>query len=295
MIGKEETISNLQEKKISTYLSGKNFHDENFPVASLLISPQIKRVIRYFYHFARMSDDIADNSKLSKNKKQEILNFFGEMIEKSQKSDISTINNIISLFKTLPSTKRYSKELLKAFLLDTKKKRYKNWEELLLYCSYSANPVGRFFIYTTYKLNRIELNDKKKIFESSDNLCTSLQIINHLQDCKSDYINFDRVYIPLDGFKRYSLNVNVLKKKKSPIDFIFLKNELISKVEDLLLETADGLKLIKEWRLRKETFIILNIAKRLCFLLKNNDPLEKNIKLTRIDLIFCFIKGIIYD
>ena len=61
------------------------------------------------------------------------------------------------------------------------------------------------------------------------------------------------------------------------------------------LDTANGLKLIKEWRLRKETFIILNIAKRLCFLLKKNDPLEKKIKLTRIDLIFCFIKGIIYD
>ena len=90
-------------------------------------------------------------------------------------------------------------------------------------------------------------------------------------------------------------DINDLKKKKAPIDFIFLKNELISKVEDLLLDTANGLKLIKEWRLRKETFIILNIAKRLCFLLKNNDPLEKKIKLTRIDLIFCFIKGIIYD
>ena len=53
--------------------------------------------------------------------------------------------------------------------------------------------------------------------------------------------------------------------------------------------------MIDIWKLKKETLIIFNIAKRLCFLLKNNDPLEKKIKLSRIDLIFCFIKGIIYD
>ena len=105
----------------------------------------------------------------------------------------------------------------------------------------------------------------------------------------------DRVYIPLDYFQKYSLNVNVLKADKAPIDFVFLKNDLISETERLLTHTEIGLNLIKDWRLRKETFIILNIAKRLCFLLKQNDPLLKKIKLSRIDLIVCFIKGIVLD
>ena len=37
------------------------------------------------------------------------------------------------------------------------------------------------------------------------------------------------------------------------------------------------------------------IAKRLCFLLKQDDPLLKKIKLSRIDLIVCFIKGIVLN
>ena len=61
------------------------------------------------------------------------------------------------------------------------------------------------------------------------------------------------------------------------------------------METKKGLSKISSWRLRKETFIILNIAKRLCNLLKRNDPLKENIKLSRIDFIFCFFKGIVYD
>jgi hypothetical protein len=75
----------------------------------------------------------------------------------------------------------------------------------------------------------------------------------------------------------------------------FLKNELISETEKLLSHIEIGLNLIKDWRLRRETFIILNIAKKLCFLLKKEDPLLKKIKLSRIDLIVCFIKGIVLN
>ncbi len=74
-----------------------------------------------------------------------------------------------------------------------------------------------------------------------------------------------------------------------------MKLEIILNVEKLLENLKDDLKLIDIWQLKKETLIILNIAKRLSFLLKINDPLEKKVKLSRIDLIFCFIKGIIWD
>ena len=68
---------------------------------------------------------------------------------------------------------------------------------------------------------------------------------------------------------------------------------MIEKVEIMLGKSSKGLQMIQPWSLRKETLIILNIAKRLSYLLKNNDLLRKNVKLSRIDLIFCFIKGII--
>ena len=255
----------------------------------------MRDIIRIFYSFARISDDIADNNNLTSLKKLKILNFFDESIRNSKKSEIDFLDKIIHLSKKFPKSKNYSRELLKAFTLDATKKRYKNWDDLVSYCKFSANPVGRFFIYLTYKINNQSLDNEKKIFESSDNLCTALQIINHIQDCKDDYLNHDRVYIPSNYFQKYSLKIPVLAEKKAPVDFIFLKNELITETEKLLSHTEIGLNLIKDWRLRKETFIILNIAKRLCFLLKKDDPLLKKIKLSRIDLIICFIKGIVLN
>jgi len=45
--------------------ASKTEHGENFPVASFLIIPRLRKPILSFYRFARAADDIADHPKLS--------------------------------------------------------------------------------------------------------------------------------------------------------------------------------------------------------------------------------------
>ena len=293
MFGKEGNISTKRkdiENDVSHLMSGKSYSDENFPVASFLMTKKIRSIVRVFYFFARMADDIADHQKLSSNQKKNILLFFDNAISKSKKTNNKVLDKMIARFKELPSGKKYSRNLLKAFMMDASNKKYKNWNDLLYYCKFSANPVGRFVIDAVNERKNIE-----KIYEASDNLCTALQIINHIQDCKKDFKELNRVYIPESFFKKYSLDKKILRKSKSEENFERLKIEIIDNVLTSLRKTKLGLREIQSWRLRKETLIILNIAKRLCNLLKINDPLEKQIKLSRIDFIFCFFKGIMYD
>ena len=293
MFGKEENISskgNNIVNDVSHLMSGKSYSDENFPVASFLMTKKIRSIVRVFYFFARMADDIADHQKLSSNQKKKILLFFDNAISKSKKTNNKVLDKMIARFKELPSGKKYSRNLLKAFMMDASNKKYKNWNDLLYYCKFSANPVGRFVIDAVNERKNIE-----KIYEASDSLCTALQIINHIQDCKKDFKELNRVYIPESFFKKYSLDKKILRKSKSEENFERLKIEIIDNVLTSLRKTKLGLREIQSWRLRKETLIILNIAKRLCNLLKINDPLEKQIKLSRIDFIFCFFKGIMYD
>ncbi len=49
--------------------SGKGHRDENFPVASVLISPQHRGPILAFYEFVRTADDIADHPTLASAEK----------------------------------------------------------------------------------------------------------------------------------------------------------------------------------------------------------------------------------
>jgi phytoene/squalene synthetase len=293
MFGKEENISTKRKdigNDVSHLMSGKSYSDENFPVASFLMTKKIRSIVRVFYFFARMADDIADHQKLSSNQKKKILLFFDNAISKSKKTNNKILDKMIAKFKELPSGKKYSRNLLKAFMMDASNKKYKNWNDLLYYCKFSANPVGRFVIDAVNERKNIE-----KIYEASDSLCTALQIINHIQDCKKDFKELNRVYIPESFFKKYSVDKKILRKSKSIENFERLKIEIVDNVLLSLRKTKLGLREIQSWRLRKETLIILNIAKRLCNLLKINDPLEKQIKLSRIDFIFCFFKGIMYD
>ena len=295
IFGKEENISNLEikEKDVVELLSGKTFTDENFPVASFIIKKNIQRYIRAFYFFARTADDIADNSNLLAKEKIKFLTYFDNILRLEKKTSITTLNNIINFFPEIPFAKNYSRNLLKAFLMDAKGKKYRTWKDLLFYCKYSANPVGRFVIDLVYQKKNIPQKDFKDIYFASDCLCTSLQIINHLQDCKKDFQELDRIYIPESFFKKHLLNKEILGFKESNLNFSYLVNEMIEKVEIMLVKSNKGLRKIEPWSLRKETLIILNIAKRLCYLLKIKDVLRKNVKLSHIDLIFCFIKGII--
>ena len=96
-------------------------------------------------------------------------------------------------------TSQHSCDLLVAFRRDATKLRYADWEDLLDYCRYSAMPVGRHVLDL-----HGEANDT---WAPSDALCSSLQVLNHLQDCAKDLQELDRCYLPQDLLLRFSADV----------------------------------------------------------------------------------------
>ena len=88
----------------------------------------------------------------------------------------------------------HAQDLLKAFRLDATKRRYKDWDDLIAYCAYSAMPVGRFVLDVH--------GESRATWPASDAICAALQINNHLQDCANDYRDLDRVYMPLDELEK---------------------------------------------------------------------------------------------
>ena len=79
-----------------------------------------------------------------------------------------------------------------AFRMDVTKLRYRDWDDLISYCAFSAMPVGRFVLDVH--------GESRATWAANDALCAALQINNHLQDCGKDFRDLNRVYIPLDAF-----------------------------------------------------------------------------------------------
>ena len=268
-------------KSIETKLT-KNHKEENFPVGSWLLSKDIRPKILVFYKFARAADDIADSPILTPKEKIKRLDLFKKAIN-TKKINISKIKNLKKICLENNIKISYALNLLKAFKQDATKKRYKNWSELINYCKHSAVPVGRFVI----DLHK----EKSGSYKYSDPLCIALQILNHIQDCKDDYNKINRVYLPITFLKKYNVKFDQLKNEYTEKNLRLAINEILSNTEKLILEADKFKKIMKNYKLSKETGFILEIAKKLLKLLKKNDPLKKKVALNKLDYIKCFAKA----
>lgn len=175
-------------------------HYENFPVASVLLPARMRAPVRTIYAFARHADDIADEGDVSAAER------LAQLSRLRTELDCISIGNEpdIPLFRALKemiSRQRLPLEpfyhLLDAFTQDVTKQRYANFNEVLDYCSRSANPIGRLLLH----LYGAEDQDNTRY---SDAICSSLQIINFLQDIAVDYKK-GRIYLPEDELARFGV------------------------------------------------------------------------------------------
>ena len=181
--------------------SGKGHRDENFPVASWLIHPRHRKVILAFYNFVRTADDIADHAEIAPQTKLDLLDRLDAGLTGKSGEDAAAVRLRDALAERNLSP-RHAQDLLAAFKLDVTKLRYRDWDDLIGYCSLSAMPVGRFVCDVH--------GESRALWPANDALCAALQIINHLQDCQSDYLNLNRVYIPLDALAACGTSVEAL-------------------------------------------------------------------------------------
>ncbi|HZB91849.1 MAG TPA: squalene/phytoene synthase family protein, partial [Stellaceae bacterium] len=168
--------------------SGKGRGDENFPVGSFLIRRELRPHVHAFYRFAREADDIADNPALAATDKVRRLARMGEIIDGAPATDSPAALAMRQSLAATGLTAQHCHDLLRAFTMDATKLRYRDWDDLMTYCRYSATPVGR---------QVLDLHgEQRATWTWSDPLCDALQVLNHLQDCAADYRALDRVYLP---------------------------------------------------------------------------------------------------
>ena len=121
--------------------SGKGHRDENFPVASRLIHPRHRKPILAFYEFVRTADDIADHAGLAPADKLTLLDRLeATLLGKSNEEPVGVALRSQLAERQLPP--RHALDLLTAFRMDVTKLRYRDWDDLIGYCTYSAMPVG---------------------------------------------------------------------------------------------------------------------------------------------------------
>jgi squalene synthase HpnC len=254
----------------ATFRSGKGHRDENFPVASYLIRPRYRKIILRFYEFVRVADDIADHPTLRPPKKLELLNQLEADLTGASQENAEAVT-LRSMLAERGISNRHALDILTAFKQDVTKRRYRDWDDLIDYCSNSAMPVGRFVLDVH--------GESSATWPASDALCAALQIINHVQDCGTDYRNLHRVYIPLDFLAAAGADIQTLGNREASPELRRCLRVIALRAAGLLRKSEALCVIVQDQRLGLEISVIQALARKLVNMLARRDPLSQPVHL----------------
>jgi squalene synthase HpnC len=263
-------------------------HYENFPVISFFIKKEIRKYISVIYRFARQADDIADEGSAPPEKRISLLDEYEAFLLDAIKSNFKDgfWKVLADTVKTNNLTIDHFRNLLKAFRQDTHKTVYEDYDELLNYCSNSANPVGRIIL----ELHGIREETPNQL---SDKICTALQLTNFYQDVSVD-IKKGRIYLPAAEMELFNITGYEQKKFLYDDSFVRLMKFQTERVKKLF---SDGRQLLKFLPRRLKLQILITIKGGEAIIKKieeiDYNVLELRPTLSKLDFIKLFIVALL--
>ena len=187
-------------------------HYENFHVASWFLPPRLRPHFYSIYAYCRIADDLGDEVG-NREQSLALLDLWGRELDACYRGD-ARHPVFVALAETIRACdipQQPFADLLVAFRQDQNVPRYQSMDDVLEYCRYSANPVGRLVLYACgYRA--------PEMFLLSDFTCTALQLANFWQDVSVDYVK-GRIYLPLEDLRRYSVSEDDLAQNRNTSAF----------------------------------------------------------------------------
>ena len=177
-------------------------HYENFHVATWFLPKPLRPHFHSIYAYCRISDDLGDEVG-DPSVALALLDLWCRELDACYEGR-ARHPVFVALAETIRACnipKEPFADLLVAFRQDQTVTRYATMDEVLGYCRYSANPVGRLVLYACGEAGDAV---RKENFLMSDATCTALQLANFWQDVSVDWRK-GRVYIPQDDMREHGV------------------------------------------------------------------------------------------
>ncbi|HEX4066325.1 MAG TPA: squalene synthase HpnC [Acidobacteriaceae bacterium] len=185
-------------------------HYENFHVASWFLPKRLRPHFHAIYAYCRVSDDLGDEVS-HPDQALALLDLWGAELDACYRGEARhpVFVALAATVRACDIPKEPFADLLVAFRQDQTVTRFPTMADVLAYCRYSANPVGRIVLYASgYR------DDER--FALSDFTCTALQLANFWQDVRVDYQK-GRVYLPHEDMDRFGVDeVNIVARSFTP-------------------------------------------------------------------------------
>lgn len=209
-------------------------HYENFHVASWFLPEKLRPHFHSLYAYCRISDDLGDEVG-DAQQSLALLDLWEKELnacyEGRAKHPV-----FVALAETIRACgipKDPFADLLVAFRQDQTVLRFETMDDILAYCRYSANPVGRLVLYACGYSDA-------EMFRLSDKTCSALQLANFWQDVHVDY-GKGRIYLPLADMRRFAVTEEAIASGHATKEFRELLRYEVGVARQMF---AEGLSLI---------------------------------------------------
>ena len=217
-------------------------HYENFHVATWFLPKPLRSHFHSIYAYCRISDDLGDEVG-DPAVALALLDLWGRELDACYEGR-ARHPVFVALAETIRACnipKEPFADLLVAFrqdqYFDQTVARYACMDEVLGYCRYSANPVGRLVLYACGEVSPDKIEEN---FRLSDATCSALQLANFWQDVRVDFAK-GRIYIPRDDMNRFGVGVETIASGAATPEFRALLRYEVDYASSLF---ARGLPLI---------------------------------------------------
>ena len=202
-------------------------HYENFHVASWFLPKKLRPHFHAIYAYCRVSDDLGDETG-NREQSLALLDQWSEELDACYdgKARHPVFVALAETIRACNIPKEPFADLLTAFKQDQIVTRFRTMDEVLAYCRYSANPVGRLVLYVC------GYTDPER-FRLSDMTCSALQLANFWQDVASDYQQRDRIYLPQDAMARFGVTEETIAAGQPTPEFRALLKDQVAYARSL--------------------------------------------------------------
>jgi squalene synthase HpnC len=165
---------------------------ENFPVALRMVPAVARDRLARIYGFARFIDDVGDTAPGDRLALLEAVEVDVRRLATDQPT-LTPVRELAPLVRECGAPLEPMLDLIAANRVDQTVDRYRNFADLLDYCSLSAAPVGRLVLYVAGAATPANIAE-------SDDVCAALQVLEHCQDVGED-ARAGRIYLPSDELR----------------------------------------------------------------------------------------------
>ncbi len=229
------------------------------------------------YRFARYGDDVADEGDAPAKARLAELDRMSDALHGGCHHEaVADLKPVIETHRIDPGL---FEALLDAFRQDARGTDYQSEDQVLDYCTRSANPVGRIVL-------RLFDADRPECLEPSDAICTALQLINFGQDLGQD-IERGRCYISAEELQRHGTSRAELAQcardqKINPVIRALLDDHIDRSL--LILQSGAPLLRLVKGRLKLELAAIVAGGRSILKRTAHEDPFASRLKLGKADL-----------